>query len=109
MTRFLPLSGAAAAAALLAAGCTQSGQTERSAATGAALGAAVGAIASDETAEGAAIGAAVGGTAGAATGCWEALDCDVPGVNDPYDPTLPDRSAQYSDRNDRYPDDPYRQ
>ena len=96
------------AAGLFMAGCTTSGQTERYGAGGAAVGAAAGALASDDTEEGALIGGAIGGAAGALTGCWDALDCDVPGVNDPYDPTIADRSDRYSDRYDRYPDDPNR-
>ena len=104
---------ALAGAALFATACTSSGQTERRAATGAAIGAVAGAVIGNNTGDGdagdgAIIGAVIGGAAGALQGCWEALDCDVPGVNDPYDPRLPDRSAYYSDRYDRYPDDPYR-
>ncbi|MEL6568074.1 MAG: YMGG-like glycine zipper-containing protein [Pseudomonadota bacterium] len=90
MTRILTVS-ALAAAALLASACTSTGQTERRAVTGAAVGAVAGAIIGNNTGgrdadDGAAIGAVVGAVAGAAQGCYEALDCDVPGVNDPYDP-----------------------
>lgn len=109
LTIFAALTGAVA----LSAACTSTGQTERRAATGAAIGAIAGAVIGNNTGdgdadEGALIGAVIGGAAGALQGCWEALDCDVPGVNDPYDPSLPDRSRYYSDRYDRYPNDPYR-
>ncbi|MEM6947888.1 MAG: YMGG-like glycine zipper-containing protein [Pseudomonadota bacterium] len=81
---------------LLAAACTSTGQTERRAATGAAVGALAGAVIVNNTGDGdagdgAAIGAVIGGVAGAAQGCYEALDCDVPGVNDPYDPSYSNR------------------
>lgn len=101
------LQGAAliSSAALLFAGCTSSGQTERYGAGGAAAGAAIGALAADDSAEGALIGGAIGGAAGALTGCWDALDCDVPGANDPYDPRLEDRSEYYEDRYERSPYD----
>lgn len=88
---------AISAAALLAAACTSTGQTERRAVQGAAVGAIAGAVIGNNTGDGdagdgAAIGAIIGGVAGAAQGCYEALDCDVPGVNDPYDPYYdPDR------------------
>lgn len=106
--RIAALTSTLLAAGVFMAGCTTSGQTERYGAGGAAAGAAAGALASDDSEEGALIGGAIGGAAGALTDCWDALDCDVPGVNDPYDPTIPDRSDQYSDRHDRYRDDPDR-
>lgn len=90
MTRLLTVS-AIAGAALFVSACTSTGTTERRAATGAAVGAIAGAVIGNNTGDGdagdgAAIGAVIGGVAGAAQGCWEALDCDVPGVDDPYDP-----------------------
>ncbi len=90
MTRYLAIA-AVSSAALIASACTSTGQTERRAATGAAIGAVAGAVIGNNTGDGdagdgAAIGAVIGGVAGAAQGCYEALDCDVPGVDDPYDP-----------------------
>ncbi|MEO0465617.1 MAG: YMGG-like glycine zipper-containing protein [Pseudomonadota bacterium] len=90
MTRLLTLSSIAGAALLVSA-CTSTGTTERRAVQGAAIGAIAGAVIGNNTGgrdveDGAAIGAAIGAAAGAAQGCYEALDCDVPGVDDPYDP-----------------------
>lgn len=98
MSRLLTLT-AISAAALVASACTSTGQTERRAATGAAVGAVAGAVIGNNTGDGdagdgAAIGAVIGGVAGATQGCWEALDCDVPGVDDPYDPNY-DRARGY--------------
>ncbi|MEM9740644.1 MAG: YMGG-like glycine zipper-containing protein [Pseudomonadota bacterium] len=95
MTRLLTIS-AISAVALCATACTSTGQTERRAVTGAAVGAVAGAIIGNNTGgrdvdDGVAIGAAIGAVAGAAQGCYEALDCDVPGVNDPYDPSYSSR------------------
>ena len=90
MTRLLTVS-AIAGAALFVSACTSTGQTERRAVQGAAVGAIAGAIIGNntgdgDTGDGAKTGAIIGAVAGAAQGCWEALDCDVPGVDDPYDP-----------------------
>lgn len=98
MTRLLTIS-AVSAAALLATACTSSGHTERNAAYGAAAGAIAGAVIGNNTGsgdagDGAKTGAIIGGAAGAAKGCYEALDCDVPGVNDPYDPYYATRSQR---------------
>ncbi|MEL6662609.1 MAG: YMGG-like glycine zipper-containing protein [Pseudomonadota bacterium] len=95
MKRLLIIS-AISAGALIATACTSTGQTERRAATGAAVGAIAGAVIGNNTGDGdagdgAAIGAVIGGVAGAAQGCYEALDCDVPGVDDPYDPNYSSR------------------
>lgn len=98
MTRLLTIS-LVSAAALMATACTSTGTTERRAATGAAVGAVAGAVIGNNTGsgdagDGAAIGAVVGGVAGATQGCYEALDCDVPGVDDPYDPYYAERRAR---------------
>lgn len=99
MTRLLTIS-AVSAAALLATACTSTGQTERNAAYGAAAGAIAGAVIGNNTGsgdagDGAKTGAIIGGVAGAAKGCYEALDCDVPGVDDPYDPYYAERNRGY--------------
>ena len=90
MTRLLTISSITGAALLVSA-CTSTGHTERRAVQGAAVGAIAGAIIGNNTGsgdagDGAETGAIIGAVAGATQGCWEALDCDVPGVNDPYDP-----------------------
>ncbi|MEM1150035.1 MAG: YMGG-like glycine zipper-containing protein [Pseudomonadota bacterium] len=90
MTRLLTIA-LISSAALAATACTSTGQTERRAAQGAAVGAIAGAVIGNNTGDGdagngAVVGAVIGGVAGATQGCYEALDCDVPGVNDPYDP-----------------------
>ncbi len=68
------LMGCMAAAALLTAACTQSGNIERGAATGAVLGGVAGAVIGNnvgdgDAATGAAIGAAIGAAGGAYAGC----------------------------------------
>lgn len=70
----MALMGSMAAAALLAAACTQTGNMERGAATGAVLGGVAGAVIGNnvgdgDAATGAAIGAAVGAAGGAYAGC----------------------------------------
>lgn len=111
MTKLM-ISTALAAALLSTAACTQTGQTERSAVTGAALGAAAGAVIGNNTGrgdagEGAAIGAVLGGAAGAAKGCSDAEDCDLPGAKDQAYEKDADKDG-YADAVDRYPTDPYR-
>lgn len=115
MTRLITLA-AGLSALTLAGACTQTGTTERQAATGAAIGAAAGAVIGNNTGDGdagtgAIIGGVIGGAAGAAKGCGEAADCDLPGVRD----EAGDRRdiADYdgdgvADANDRYPNDPTR-
>src|SRR5688572_14242338 len=73
MTMKLALATTAAALALGAVACTQTGNTERGAVTGALLGGAAGAIIGNNTGsgdagQGAAIGAATGAIAGGVTG-----------------------------------------
>ena len=74
-----PILATAAAAALLAAACTQSGTAERSAlyggAAGAAVGAAAGQVIAGKPGQGAAAGAAIGVVRGAIAGCARAKDC----------------------------------
>ena len=70
----LALIGSRAAAALLAAACTQTGNVERGAATGAVLGGVAGAVIGNNVGDGdagtgAAIGAAIGAVGGAYAGC----------------------------------------
>ena len=99
MTRLLTIS-TSSVAALFATACTSTGYTERNAVYGAAAGAIAGAVIGNNTGDGdagdgAKTGAIIGGIAGAAKGCYEALDCDVPGVNDPYDPYYASRNRGY--------------
>lgn len=73
-----------AAAALLAVGCTQSGNIERGALGGAVLGGAAGAIIGNNTGDGdagqgAAIGAAIGAAGGAYAGCVRDGRCGAGG------------------------------
>lgn len=70
----MALIGSMAAAALLAAACTQTGNTERGAATGAVLGGVAGAVIGNNVGDGdaesgALIGAAIGAIGGAYAGC----------------------------------------
>ncbi|MCI4644164.1 MAG: YMGG-like glycine zipper-containing protein [Hyphomonadaceae bacterium] len=100
MTRLLTIT-AVSAAALMATACTSTGTMERRAATGAAIGAVAGAVignnsGSGDADDGAVVGAIIGGAAGAAQGCYAALDCDVPGVDDPYDPYYAERNQGYN-------------
>lgn len=86
MTPYMKLIAAGASAIVLAA-CTSSGKTERNAAYGAAAGAVAGAVICNNVGDGdaqrgAIIGGVLGGAAGAAKGCYEAQDCDIPGVKD---------------------------
>lgn len=111
MKNLIKISALCGAGALLAA-CTTSGQTERSAATGAVIGGVAGAVIGNNTGDGdagtgAAIGAALGGAAGAAKGCNDAEDCDLPGVDDQAYEKDADKDG-YADAVDRYPVDPTR-
>lgn len=70
----LALIGSMTAAALMAAACTQTGNVERSAATGAVLGGVAGAVIGNNVGDGdaesgALIGAAIGAVGGAYAGC----------------------------------------
>ena len=98
-----------AAGALMLAGCTQTGTTERNAVGGAAAGAVAGAVIGNNVGDGdagrgAAIGAVLGGAAGAAKGCSEAEDCDMPGVKDQETERDADGDG-YANAYDRYPYD----
>ena len=89
---------ALAAAGVLAAGCTTTGHTERSALGGAAIGAlggaAIGAVSGDiGVGTGAAVGAAVGGTVGAVKGCRDEGGCGA---------STPSRRQYYDERAGRY-------
>lgn len=69
-----------ASAALLATACTQTGNMERSAATGAVIGGVAGAVIGNnvgdgDAASGALVGAAVGAAAGAYAGCVQDGRC----------------------------------
>lgn len=80
----LALIGSMAAAALMAAACTQTGNVERGAATGAVLGGVAGAIIGNNVGDGdagtgAAIGAAVGAAGGAYAGCVRDGGCGAGG------------------------------
>ncbi|WP_293906821.1 glycine zipper family protein [Phenylobacterium sp.] len=81
---------------VLAAACTATGNTERSAAGGAVLGglagAAIGAVSGD-VGTGAAVGAAVGGTVGAVHGCRKDGGCGA---------STPNRRQYYDERAGRY-------
>lgn len=100
------------ASAIVLAACTSTGQTERTAATGAVLGGVAGAVIGNNTGrgdagEGAAIGAVLGGAAGAAKGCNDAEDCDLPGAKDQAYEKDADKDG-YADAVDNYPVDPTR-
>jgi uncharacterized protein YcfJ len=75
-----------ASVALLAAACTQTGNTERGAATGAVLGGVAGAVIGNNVGHGdagscAAIGAVIGGLGGAYAGCRQDGRCGANGNN----------------------------
>ena len=89
---------AIAGAGLLAAACSSTGHTERSALGGAALGAlagtAIGAVSGDVgVGTGAAVGAAVGGTVGAVKGCRDEGGCGA---------STPNKRQYYDERAGRY-------
>ena len=109
MTHSLKMTALAIGALGLSACATQSGYTERSAATGAVGGAIAGAVIGNNVGDGdakkgAAIGAVLGGTAGAAKGCSDAQDCDMTGVKDQAYEKDADKDG-YADAVDRYPYD----
>ena len=88
---------AIAAAGLLTAACTTTGNVERNAAAGAGLGAIAGAVIGNNTGSGdagtgAAIGAVVGGTVGAIKGCREDGGCGA----------TPERRQYYDEAAGRY-------
>jgi outer membrane lipoprotein SlyB len=102
----------AAASAMLLAGCTTTGQTERNAAYGAAAGAVAGAVIGNnvgdgDAGKGAVAGAVIGGVAGGVAGCAEAEDCSLPGGKSSQDIRDTDGDGR-SDQVDRYPNDRYR-
>ncbi len=109
MKNLMKISALALATTGLAACATQSGYTERSAATGAVAGAVAGAIIGNNVGDGdakngAMAGAVLGGAAGAAKGCNDAEDCDLPGAKDQAYEKDADKDG-YADAVDRYPYD----
>ena len=89
---------ALAGVSIIAAACTTTGHTERTAVGGAALGAlagaAIGAVSGDVgVGTGAAVGAGVGAVAGAVTGCRQEGGCGA---------AAPNRRQYYDERAGRY-------
>ena len=98
---------ALAAAGLLAAGCTSTGNVERNAFGGAAIGAVAGAILGNnvgagDAGTGAAIGAALGGSVGAVRGCQQDGACGAVASRRQYYDRQVGRYYYFDPRTQRY-------